>query len=317
MQPPFSPDPLDGLLQTLQPRGAFYFHSELRGPWGLALPAGPASFHIVLDGACAVEADGDIVNLEAGDVAVLPHGRPYTLTDRPGRLTLPIDAMLARYGARGGIHLQKDGDGPLTTLVCGGVAFDDAFPHPLVETLPSLIVIRGATCETVPWLSHTLGFLACEAQSERPGAETVMGHLASVLFIQAIRAHLTTDDTGDGGWLRALRDPHLGPAITAFQAAPAEPWTVARLADEAGLSRSAFSARFRTVVGEPPMQYATRWRMYRAAQLLRTERLTLADVAARVGYESEAAFNRAFKRWTDRTPGAFRRAHAPRLHEAA
>lgn len=316
MQPPFSPDPLDGLLQTLQPRGAFYFHTELHAPWAFTTPPGPASFHIVLDGSGVLEIDGETHTLEAGDVALLPHGRLYTLGDQPGRPALPVEVLLSRYGA-GGIHLRKGGAGPLTTLVCCGVAFDDPFPHPLIEALPPVLILRGATCETVPWLPHTLGFLACEARSGRPGAETVMGHLASVFFIQAIRAYLDEADAGPIGWLHALRDPHLGPAITAFQAAPAEPWTVARLADEAGLSRSAFSARFRSVVGEPPMQYATRWRMYRAAQLLRTERLTLSEVAARVGYESEAAFNRAFKRWTDRTPGAFRRASAPQLHQAA
>ncbi len=312
MEPPFSPDPLDGLLQTLHPRGAFYHHSELRGAWSFATPPGPASFHIVLGGACVLETGGRRYELGTGDVAVLPRGEAYTLSDQTGRPALSLEAMVARYGLADGVRLRKEGEGPATSLVCGGIDFADAFVHPLIEALPAVLLVRGAGQDAVPWLPHTLGFLACEAQSGRPGAETVMGHLASVLFIHAVRAHLADTARGDGGWLRALRDPHLGPALTALQADPAAPWTVAGLAAEAGLSRSAFSARFRSVVGEPPMQHATRWRMARAAQLLRSERLPLAEVAARVGYDSGAAFSRAFKRYAAQTPGRFRRAHAAR-----
>ncbi len=315
VQPPFAPDPLDGLLQTLQPRGAFYHRSELHGAWGLTVLPGPASFHIVLGGVCVVQVAGETHALGTGDVAVLPHGDGYILADRPGRPALSLEVMHARYGGADGHSLRKDGDGPATTLVCGGVAFDHAFPHPLLEALPPVVLVRGGG-EAVPWLEHTLGFLACEAASGRPGAETVMGHLASILFIHAVRAYLRgvdaapaagPDGAGEGGWLSALGDPHLGPALAALQRDATAPWTVAALAAEAGLSRSAFSARFRAAVGEPPMQHVTRWRMARAAQLLRTEQLSLAQVAAGVGYESGAAFSRAFKRWTGQPPAAFRR----------
>lgn len=297
-------DLLGALTDHARPRGAFFYRGELSGPWGMAIGAGPPSFHAVEAGACWLTVDGCApVRLAAGDLAVQPRGAAYALTDAPATAAVPVERLRARYPAGGDGVLRVPGPGPETRLVCGGVAFDGPVPHPVVAALPDVFVVPREANE--PWLAHTLAFLACEARSGRPGAAAVMGHLASVVFLQAVRAALAD---ARGGPLAALRDPHVGPAVRALAAAPGAPWTVGALAREAGLGRSAFAARFRLAVGEAPMQHVTRWRVYHASRLLRDERATLADVAGRVGYESEAAFSRAFKRWTGRPPGETRRA---------
>ena len=305
VEPPIPYDPLDDALGGLQPRGAFLFRSDLAAPWGFTAESGLASFHLVESGRCVLTAGGAAVTLEAGDLAVLPHGPEARFEDAPGRPAPPLDAVLARWPPGASGVLRNDGDGERTALVCGGVAFDDAVVHPVVDALPPVLVLR-ASSDATPWLAPTLQFLSCESRSGRPGAATVMGHLGSVVFLQAVRAALA-EGVGRAGWLGAVSDAHVGPALRAIWAAPEAPWTVEALGREAGLGRSAFAARFRAAVGESPMRHVTRWRVYRAARLLRAD-ATLAEAAGRVGYESEAAFSRAFKRWTGRSPGAVRRA---------
>ena len=306
MEPPIAYDPLDDALGGLQPRGAFLFRSELGAPWGLTVAPDLASFHIVEAGRCVLTAGDETVALEAGDLAVLPHGSEAAFRDAVGSAAPPLDELLARHPPGASGVLRNGGAGRPTTLVCGGVAFDDAVAHPVLDALPPVLVLRAADGDGTPWLRPTLQFLACESRSGRPGAATVMGHLGSVVFVQAIRAALA--EQGErAGWLGALSDVHLGPALRAIWAAPERRWTVEALGREAGLGRSAFAARFRDVVGESPMRHVTRWRVYHAARHLRAD-ATLAEAAERVGYESEAAFGRAFKRWTGRSPGAVRRA---------
>ena len=307
MEPPIPYDPLDDALGGLRPRGAFLFRSSLGAPWGFTAPAGPASFHIVESGRCALVASGEAVSLGPGDLAVLPHGSEARFASGPDHPAPPLAEVLERSPPGPSGVLEGGGPGPRTDLVCGGVAFDDAVPHPVLAALPPVLVLR-ADADDTPWLAPTLQFLSCESRSGRPGAATVMGHLGSVVFLQAVRAALgAAGGPGGAGWLGALGDVHLGPALRAIHRAPEAPWTVAALGREAGLGRSAFAARFRDAVGESPMRHVARWRVYRAAQLLRAD-ATLAEAAQSVGYESEAAFGRAFKRWTGRSPGAVRRA---------
>jgi AraC-like DNA-binding protein len=163
----------------------------------------------------------------------------------------------------------------------------------------------------VKWLETSLQFMASEMASGQPGAETVVSRLADILFVQAVRAHLAQGRAGATGWLRAIVDPRIGPALSLIHQRPEEPWTVEALASRVAMSRSAFAARFTALVEEPPLTYLTRWRMHRATRLLRTSPANVGEIAARVGYEAEAAFNKAFKRWIGVPPGAYRRAPTP------
>jgi len=303
-------DLLSETLQTLHVRGADHFRSELAAPWGLQGPDGPAAYHAVLEGRCRLElrgGDGTVVWLDEGDVVMLPHGTAHALMDTEGRVTPPVETLLRANAPGADGVLRKAGSGPTTTLVCGMIEFDDIIRHPLLEALPDVITLRKDEQIDAPWLEHTLCFLACEATSYRAGASAMVGHLSSILFIQTIRAYLSRTPEGATGWLATLLDPSLGRALRSVHAAPGADWTVETMAMEAAMSRSGFAARFKDVMGEPPMQYVTRWRMYEAARLLRSGDAPLSRVADRVGYASEASFSRVFKRHTDETPGRFRK----------
>ena len=276
MELPLQPDPLDAALASLHPRGAFLYRGEFAAPWGLSDTSGLAVFHIVEAGTCWLTVAGETVRIEAGDLAVLPTGAEASFRDAPETAAPPVADLLARFPPDASNVLRNDGDGPRTVLVCGGLAFDDVVPHPVLEALPPVLVLRGAMRDGTPWLADTLRFITCESRSGRPGAATVMGHLGSVVFIQAIRAALA--DGAAPGWLGAASDVHVGPALHAIQRAPERPWTVEALGREAGLGRSAFAARFQAAVGESPMQHVTRWRVYRAAGLLRGSSLPVAHV---------------------------------------
>lgn len=305
--PPY--DALDDALSDLRPRGAFLYRSELTAPWGLTAGYQSATFHIVESGACLLEADdGAAVTLEAGDLAVLPRGGTTAFRDAPTTPVLPVETLLARNPPDATGILRGGGGGPATALVCGGIAFDAAVPHPILDVLPPVLVLRQRRQGGAPWLQHTVRFLTCESRRQDPGAMTIMGHLGSVLFVQAVRTLLNDGAAEERfGWLSALHDPHVGQALRMILQAPEQPWTVEALGQEVGLGRSAFAARFNTAVGEPPMQHVTRWRMYRASHLLQRG-ATLAEAAGGTGYASEAAFSRAFKRWTGHPPSAVRQA---------
>ena len=163
----------------------------------------------------------------------------------------------------------------------------------------------------MPWLETTLQYLASETASALPGAETVIGHLTDIIFIQAVRAYISGAGECKKGLAKAITDPQIGQALSLIHNAPQEPWTVASLALRAGMSRAGFAARFRELVGEPPLQYLTRWRMHKAAGMLRAGPESLGEIAGRIGYEAEAAFSKAFKRWAGHAPGAYR--HSSRL----
>ena len=197
--------------------------------------------------------------------------------------------------------------GSATTLICGAVRFDHPAARNLVEILPEIIHVDAAARPHGDWMPALLGLMAAEARELRPGGEAVITRLGDVLVIQALRAWLETDPAARTGWLGALQDRQIGPAIALIHRDPARAWTVASLADELAMSRSAFAARFTELVGEPVMAYVTRWRMQVAVGALRDEGATVGELANRLGYRSEAAFSRAFKRVVGVAPGAVRK----------
>lgn len=304
-------DPLGEALYFLRMSGTFYTRSELTAPWGLALPAMPGSlmFHAVTAGRCWLEVDGaDGRPLQPGDFALVPHGDGHAVRSAPGAPAAPLfDLPRAEVGERFEV-LRHGGGGAAATLVCGTVRFDHPAARHLVALLPRLIVVDAShAAPHAEWMQSTLRLMAAEAQALRPGGETVITRLADVLVIQAIRTWLERDPAAHTGWLGALRDRQVGRALTLVHRDPARAWTLAALASEAAMSRSAFAARFAALVGEPPMHYVARWRMHVAATWLREHDAGIADLAGRLGYQSEAAFSRAFKRFVGVPPGAVRR----------
>jgi AraC-like DNA-binding protein len=308
---PWAPaDPLGEALHFLRMSGAFYCRSELTSRWGLTLPPMPGYlwFHVVTSGGARLETDeADPTILAPGDFALVPHGEGHALRSdigapAPGILELEREAVSERY------EILRHGEGGARTmLICGAVRFDHPAARSLVEILPATMHIAAPTSPRTEWMQSTLSLMAAEAQELRPGGEAVMTRLADIVVVQAIRAWIETDPTAQTGWLGALRDRQIGRAISLIHRDPARPWTVALLARELAMSRSAFAARFSELVGEPVMQYVTRWRMLVAVDALREEGATAGELARRLGYRSEAAFARAFKRVIGVPPGAVRR----------
>lgn len=301
-------DPLGEALHYLRMSGVFCARSELSEPFGLALPPmkGCLMFHAVSSGRCWIEGDGAEPHLlQPGEFLLVPHGEGHRLTSEPGQPVVPLfdvprEPVSDRYET-----LRHGGGGPTTTMICGAVRFDHPAAHHLVRLLPRRISVEPWSAGD--WLPSTLRFMAAEAQALRPGGETVITRLADILVIQAIRSWIAQDPSSQTGWLGALQDKQLGRAIARIHREPSRAWTVGELAEEAAMSRSAFAARFAELVGETPMHYVGRWRMQLALAGMQNDRLSIADIAGRLGYQSEAAFSRAFKRFVGMSPGAARR----------
>jgi AraC-like DNA-binding protein len=312
--PPAPRDPLGEALHSLRMSGAFYCNSAFTEPWGLTLPPLPGYlwFHVVTSGRVALGVgDGALTTLHSGDLALVTQGAGHTLCSdpaapAPGILDLPREEISDRYEV-----LRHGGGGELTRMMCGAVRFDHPAARNLVALLPKIIYVDAASTPDVAWMQATLALIAAETRHLRPGGEAVITRLADVLVIQAIRWWIETDPSAQTGWLGALRDEQIGRALSMIHGDPARAWTVAALADELAMSRSAFAARFTELVGEPVMHYVTRWRMRVAVNALQDEGATVAELANRLGYRSEAAFARAFKRVVGVAPGSIKREAEP------
>jgi AraC-like DNA-binding protein len=307
------PDPLGEALHFLRMGGAFYCRSELSAPWGMTLHPMPDYlwFHVVTTGAVLLEVDEEHSRwLHPGAVTLVPHGNGHVLRSEPGVpapgvMELEMEHPSDRYE----IIRHGEGGAP-TTLICGAVRFDHPVAHNLLGVLPQMIHVGPSDGPRASRMHGVFQLMAAEAREFQPGGEAVITRLADVLVIQAIRSWIETAPAARTGWLGALQDQQIGRALALIHRDPARDWTVASLASELALSRSAFSARFTALVDEPVIQYVTRWRMQIAQSVLQTEGATVAELADRLGYRSEAAFARAFKRVTGTPPGAVRRRRA-------
>ena len=306
-QQPF--DPLGEALHFLRLSGTFYCRSELTAPWGLELPAFDHTlmFHVVTSGECLLEVEGtESQRLRVGDFALVPHGDGHRLVSEPGVVAgklfdLPREQVSDRYEI-----LRHGGGGEITTMVCAAVRFDHPAAQRLLKLLPRTISVDRGNAPESEWIESTLRFITTEAREPRAGGDTVITRLADILVVQAIRAWLARTPSAQTGWLAALRDKQVGRAIALIHRYPERDWTLVSLASQVGMSRSAFAARFTELVGEPAMQYATYWKMHAALMWLKESDAPISELAARFGYESEAAFSRAFKRMLGYTPGSVR-----------
>jgi AraC-like DNA-binding protein len=301
-------DVLTDVMQTVRVRSHLYGRLELSAPWGIEFGAcGRPGFLVVSRGSCWLEVPGigSRVPLAGGDFVFLPKGAGHALRGTPDAATVPIDEILEECPGTGQA-LRYGGGGDPVSLVCGCFLFEDGGRNPLVESLPPMIHVRADGGPSVRWLETTLQFMASETDSTLPGAETVASRLADILFVHAVRAHIAGGDGEVSGWLKALADPQIGQALRRIHEAPQEPWSVESLAESVAMSRSAFAARFAALVGEPPLRYVTAWRMKKASHRLLSGE-PIAAIAHATGYDTDAAFGKAFKRFMGATPGEFRR----------
>jgi AraC-like DNA-binding protein len=309
-----SVDPLGEALHALRMSGIFYSRCEFTAPWGLELPPirDTLKFHVVTSGRCWLEVDGAEPRLlQPGDLALVPHGAGHRLASELGIPAAPLSDLPHEYLSERYEILRQGGGGAPTTLICGVVRFDHPAAHQLVRLLPRLISVDVWNSPEMEWVQSTLRFMAAEARELRAGGETVITRLADILVIQAIRSWLARDSTAQTGWLGALRDEQTGRAVALIHRDPTRNWTVPALASAVGMSRSAFAARFTRLVGEPAMRYVTRWKMHAAQTWLTEGDASPGELASRLGYESEAAFSRAFKRFIGVSPGTVRRRERP------
>jgi len=304
-------DALMSVMSAMRIDGAVRARLEGRGAWGVRFANGrPARFGVLTRGSCWIRVADALhpVRLDEGDCFVLPRGGSFEVRDKPDT---PVRSCgeIATDRAQGTIALGE-GEGPPETVVTAGtLSFDATAGRPLIEALPLFMRIPAGS-DDGGTLSLTLDLLSRETARPGPGTDLIANRLGEILFIQAVRRFATSEEGRAVGWLGALSDKRVGAALHVMHAEPARSWTVEDLAREAGMSRSAFAERFRELVGEPPLEHLTAWRMYRATCHLRNSARPVADVAAMVGYGDDAAFNRAFKRAMGTTPAAYRRAGA-------
>ena len=303
-----APDPLSQVLSDLRLAGVSYGRCELTRPWGIDFPPqAEARFHFVAAGDCWLHTPSrEWIQLQAGDVALLPRGTGHALSHKPQGKTRSIDDLpMEEIGERTYLVLAGGG-GAQTILVCCSVSFSEPALHPLLELMPPTLLVRGADAADAS-LAVMLSAIGDEVRTQRVGAATVMTRLADVVITRVVRAWVETRKEDTTGWLAAIRDPKIGRALAAIHQRPGHSWSVEALADVAQTSRSIFSERFTSVVGVPPARYLARWRMHLAGVWLRNDRLTVGQTAAKLGYESEASFSRAFKRFIGVPPSDLRR----------
>jgi AraC-like DNA-binding protein len=303
-------DPLDDAFSVMRVRESLYARLEASAPWAVRFREGKAArFGLVVAGSCwlTTEAPWKSMPLAAGDCYVILDGSTYTIGDDPRSAPLNCFDVVPKL-VDGAVSIG--GGGTAASVVTGWFVYDELGARPLTALLPRVLhaSVDGYRTDI---LKATLELLAKETERPGVGSGVVISGLADILFVQAIRSHLNQAGDKDVGWLAALSDPRIGTAMRALHGRPADAWTVEKLAGLANMSRSSFAARFKARLGEAPLEYLTRWRMFRAGVLLRNSERALAEIAAEVGYDSDTALSKAFRRVVGMAPGAFRKQNAP------
>jgi AraC-like DNA-binding protein len=322
-----SADVLSDVLRSVRLTGAVYFDFELSSPWvaeappsreigAIVMPGAQRviEYHLIARGSCWGHMVGEPpILLKEGDLILFPHGDPHVMSSAPGMRATPDMSLFARPTTPLPLVYERGGGGPdRTRLVCCFLGCDERPFNPLLTALPRTIHLSGPGTEAASgWLPTLLNIAVRESGSARAGRDNVLARMSELMFVEAIRRYIETLPPAQTGWLAGLRDPFIGHALATLHGDPAAAWTVESLARSVGVSRSVLADRFAEMVGQPPMQYLALWRMQLASRrLLAGEQV--AEVATAVGYESEAAFSRAFKKLVGEAPATWRRASLTR-----
>ena len=313
-------DVLSTVLKTVKLEGAMFYNAEFSAPWSFRAP--PSSrvapylspeprhvimYHLLTHGrAYANVEDGQRISLSAGDIVVFPHGDPHILGN--GRAVEPSDngKLLQEILSQGLKLTRMGGGGEITRFICGYLACDPQLCKAFLGGLPPMFKVSIGNDSSGQWLESCIRYSVGQAGAAQTGSEIVVAKLSEALFAETLRRYVDLLPPGQTGWLAGARDPDVGNALALVHRQPADPWTIAELARRVGVSRSVLAERFRHFLGVPPMAYLTRWRLQLGAQLLTSTPHSVAQIAAEVGYESEPAFNRAFKREFGSPPARFR-----------
>ena len=322
-------DALSETLRVVRLVGAIFIHAKFTAPWCYQSPRADAAaplleptaeriviFHLITEGECFVELEGQApLRLIAGDAVIFPQGDAHRMNSAPGLAPASGRAGLEAVLSRRPRQLAHGGGGATTRLVCGYLACDARLGRMLLAGLPRLVRVNVRDSDAGTWLEASVRYALAEARSPRPGGAGVLAKLAEVLFIEVLRLYMNEQSEGRTGWLAGLGDPVVGAALNALHQRPADGWTLESLAHAAGTSRSVLAERFQHLVGSSPMQYLTHWRMQLAANLLCRSNAALARIAEDVGYQTDSAFSRAFRREYGLPPAAWRRSQAGRENE--
>jgi AraC-like DNA-binding protein len=314
-------DAFSEVLSAVKLKGALFFNAEFSSPWGIASPhsnyMAPALlpgaehlviFHLLIEGSAFAQLeDGRPIGLSAGDIVIFPHGDPHRMGNGSPSQLLDGEAMLALIRCRNLGPMRAGGDGEVTRFVCGYMACDPQLCRPILAGLPRILKVNVRSGASGQWLEDSIRRLVAEVGSHQPGSEAMLAKLSEVLFVETLRQYVASLPAEETGWLAGARDPVVGKSLAILHSRVDHPWTIAELAREVGMSRSSLVERFSRYLSEPPMAYLTRWRLQLAARRLTSTPRSVAEIAGDVGYESEAAFNRAFKREFGSPPAKFRR----------
>jgi AraC-like DNA-binding protein len=340
-------DVLSDVLRSVRLCGSVFFNAEFSSPWALDSPNPElladvvmpeaehvSLFHILIEGQCVVECDRcPRVSMESGDVVLFPHGHAHRMQSEDGARSTRLDHVFSRPSPNALPNVSLGGGGRTARFVCGYLNCMPRFA-PFFDALPPIVLVRRRTDyamveaidvtprmiadvppESSTWLATTLKFTVNEALVARPGNAAMLGRLTELMFVEIIREYMQQLTPRDRSWLAALRDPYVGKALRLLHESPTRPWTVHVLAHEVAISRSGLAQRFTRLLGESPMKYLSEWRIHLAKQLLRDHADSIQVIAERIGYESQPAFNRAFKRATGSPPSTWRRAAAHNAFE--
>lgn len=316
-------DAFSQILSGVVLKGALFFNAEFSAPWGFNAPASQELvpflapdaphlfvYHFLVEGVGIVRlGDEVLIELEPGDVVVLPHGNAHMMCSAQGAARTLSDAMMAKLKTRDLSRMQTGGGGEVARFVCGYMVCDPLLCRPILQSLPPAFKVNLRTDKSGRWLESTLLHLVEEASSENAGSAAVLAKMSEALFVDTLRRYLAGLPQQEVGWLAAARDPIIGKSLMLLHSRTQHPWTIAELAKQVGLSRSSLVQRFTKYLSEPPMAYLIRWRLQLAARALASTSRGVAEIAEDVGYESEAAFNRAFKREFGSPPARYRNEH--------